>query len=277
MKKVTAIICSVIMSCAMFVSCGDESSSSKAEETSSAVTSEVSADDTSDSKAAETNSDATYAAAYTEKLKDGNFSIEMTTESDYTGAFTIKMESSGENFHMYMDLGEYGATDTYYLDGKMYTLEEATKTYMVFDMSDEEVGGEDAVSTGFGLEDDYDFVSSEETDDGLICETYSFVDEMLAADSETEVDPSTVKYYFDKSSGDLKKIEVSQMGITQTGIIQTVTVNSFVVGDVEITLPDLTDWTETDVSSLYDDEDFDFSDSEIEFSEEEPMETDEAE
>lgn len=272
MKKVTAIICSVIMSCAMFVSCGDESSSSKAEEASSAVTSEVSADDTADSKAAETNSDATYAAAYTEKLKDGNFSIEMTTESDYTGVFTIKMESSGENFHMYMDLGEYGATDTYYLDGKMYTLEEATKTYMVFDMSDEEVGGEDAVSTGFGLEDNYDFVSSEETDDGLVCETYSFVDEMFATDSETEVDPSTVKYYFDKTSGDLKEVEVTQMGITQT-----VTVNSFVVGDVEITLPDLTDWTETDMSSLFDDEDYDFSDEEIEFSEEEPMETDEAE
>lgn len=283
MKKITAIICSVVMSCAMFVSCGEEDSSSKAETSSAAVTSEAAADDTTDSKSdaatddtADSNSeaadsksesgngDSTYAAAYTEKLKDGNFSMDLTTETPYTGAINVKMAISGDNFRMYMDLGEYGATDMYYLDGKMYTLDETTKTYMVAEMSADEAGVEDIADTSLGMDDNYEFVSSEETDDGMICETYSFVDDMMTVDSDTEAELSTAKYYFDKSTGDIKKIEVTQGGMTQTA-----TINEIVIGDVEITLPDLSDWTETDMSSLLEGGEFEFSDSEIDFSEEE--------
>lgn len=284
MKKITAILCSVIMSCAMFVSCGEEDSSSKAETSSAAVTSEAAADDTTDSKSdaaddtADSNSeaaddttdskseasngDSTYAAAYTEKLKDANFSMDLTTETPYTGAVNVKMAINGDNFRMYMDLGELGATDMYYLDGKMYTLDEASKSYFVNEMSADEAGVEDVADTSLGMEDNYEFVSSEETDDGMICETYSFVDDMMTVDSDTEVEPSTAKYYFDKSTGDIKKIEVTQMGMTQT-----VTINEIVIGDVEITLPDLSDWTEADMSSFLEGGELDFSDSDIDFSE----------
>lgn len=255
MKKITAIICSVVMTCAMFASCGEESSSSKAETSSAVSSSESASDETSDSSSVEMTGDSTYAAAYTEKLRDGNFAIELTSASDYMGELEIKMEVSGDNFHMYMGLGEFGTTDTYYLDGKMYVLDEASKTYMVSETETTDTAGDDITSTGFGLSDEYEFVSSEETDDGMVCESYSYVDEMYAVDSETEVEPSIIKYYFDKASGDINKIEVTEMGMTQT-----VTINSFTVGDVEITLPDLSDWTETDMSSLWGDTDIEFSD-----------------
>ncbi|MBO5449109.1 MAG: hypothetical protein J5994_07240 [Ruminococcus sp.] len=252
MKKITAIICSLIMTCTVLASCSNSAESNKDSSSSKTTSSAVSADEDSKSEDGESKdsksedgeqSSGSYAEAYTQKLRDKNFSLVMTIESDLAGKNTMTMEYGGENYHMCLTSGDY-VVDTYLVDSKMYILDSENKAYSVLDYSRDLYGEEDPAVSSFGIQEDFEFVGSEETEDGLVCETYKYVDPVTedpgSEDSSSgDVGAIEYKYYFDKESGDLKKIDVSDTGITQT-----VTVDSFTVGSTEVALPDLTGWTE---------------------------------
>lgn len=244
MKKYIAIICSVVMTCAVFAGCSDKASSSSSEaKATSAVVSESVAEKSEGGDYSDT-----YAAAYTEKIKSKNFAMKMSVDNEYTGAMSLTMEFCGGNYHINLDSDAYGV-EMYLVDEKMYIMDASTKTYSVMDYSSDVYGEEDPVESGFGLKDGYEFVGSEETDDGMVCETFTYVDEIVALyedSSASDAVPNQCKYYFDKESGDLKKIEVTESGMTET-----IVVDSFTTDITEITLPDLTDWTEqsTDTDS----------------------------
>lgn len=268
MKKITAVVCSILMACTFAVGCGssdDETSSSKAESSSAAETSSQAAesessqqeesqteqteskqeaDDTaaSDDSSVKSNSEGgKLTQAYTESLSDGSFSLDRTIESEYTGEINMVLELVDTDMHLKMDAM---GMDMYYVGGEMYMLDSTLKTYAKEAVTPEELGMTDMDESAYGLDDSYTFVSSEETEDGFICETFDMDTSELGLDSllDSSDDTDTTyqsKYYFDKETEALKKIEVVSMGISET-----VTINSF-NGDIEaIELPDFSGWTE---------------------------------
>lgn len=269
MKKITAIICSLIMTCTVFASCGDSSSSSsKADTTAATTTTAAVAEDSSDAQSTtdttadsnvETATGDTLAAKYTQALSNQVFSLDMTVTSDYTGEMPMVLQADGTNYYISMNLMGM-AIDMYLIDNQMYMMDSSSKSYSVTSMDSADFNLEDEGVSSFGLNDSYKFVSSETTDDGLICETYS-IDESslmgeielgsgvtLETESTSETDSestSYAKYYFDAATEQLKKIEMSTMGMNESIVI-----NSFSTDDVKIELPDLTDWTLMDMSAV---------------------------
>ncbi len=150
---------------------------------------------------------------------------------------------------MHMKMNVMGMDmDIYVIDGAMYTLDSESKTYYTMDM--EESIDDFKSEVGYGIDDSYKFISSETTDDGLICETFESTDDLgIELESGVTLDTSdpddysfttTFKYYFNADTKDLVKIETISDGSTTT-----VTVNSFTTENVEVKLPDDFDsWTE---------------------------------
>lgn len=241
MKKITALIISLVMTCAVTAGCGSDSdSSSKAEESSSAA----SADESKAAVADKLEDTLTY--KFTESLKGDSLSADMTISSDYSDDSPMLIEVSGKNMHVSMDM--MGMTIEYYvIDGKMYTLDANTKTYYVADM-DEEI---DMSATDLcqGLTDQYSFVSSEKTDDGMICETFNYAEDWdlgsgvtLESGSSAEAFTSVVRYYFDENTGSIVKTESEADSM---GGVTTCKFNSFSTENVEVKLPDDFDtWSE---------------------------------
>lgn len=235
------------MTCAVFASCGNsDDSSSKSSSSKSSSSSASSA--SGDNSAASDSKSGTYTDAYTEILQSKHFSLDVTiTSPDYDSEAGMVLEFCDSDYHMSIS-DEEMSIEMYLIGEKMYLLDSTTKSYSVMDYSAELYGEEDPTASGFGIQEGYEFVGSEETEDGLICETYeAAVDDMYdfdtdsadesAAEEETEKD--IYKYYFNKETGDLVKLVA-----TQYGVDTVVTVNSFSTDITEIALPDLTDWTE---------------------------------
>ena len=138
--------------------------------------------------------------------------------------------------------------DIYNIDGVMYTLDIESKTYYTVDM--EESIDDFKSEIGYGINDSYKFISSETTDDGLICETFESTEDpdmelesgvtLDTSDSDDYSFTTTFKYYFNADTKDIVKIETISDGSTTT-----VTINSFTTENVEVKLPDDFDsWTE---------------------------------
>lgn len=245
MKKITALLVSLIMSCAVMAGCSDSSSSSssKADSTSKAETS------------AATDLEDTLTAQYTKKIQGESLAIDMTVASEYDNSSAV-VEIAGGNMHMKMKVMGVDM-DIYSIDGVMYTLDSESKTYYTVDM--EESIDDFKSEIGYGIDDSYKFISSETTDDGLICETFEKAEDSgIELESGVTLDTSnsddnsfttTFKYYYNADTKDLVKIETISDGSTTT-----VTVNSFTTENVEVKLPDDFDsWTEQSFDMSTDD------------------------
>lgn len=267
MKKITALLVSLIMSCAVMAGCSDSSSSSssKADSSTSKAETSAAADESTASEAGTaTNLEDTLTAQYTKKIQGESLAIDITVASEY-GDESAVVEIAGGNMHMKMNVMGMDM-DIYAIDGVMYTLDSESKTYYTVDM--EESIDDFKSEIGYGINDSYKFISSETTDDGLICETFENTDDLgLELESGVTLDTSdsddysfttTFKYYYNADTKDLVKIETISDGTTTT-----VTVNSFTTENVEVKLPDDFDsWTEQsfnmDTDDILDDAELNF-------------------
>lgn len=267
MKKITALLVSLIMSCAVMAGCSDSSSSSssKADSSSSKAETSAAADESTASEAGTaTNLEDTLTAQYTKKIQGESLAIDITVASEY-GDESAVVEIAGGNMHMKMNVMGMDM-DIYAIDGVMYTLDSESKTYYTVDM--EESIDDFKSEIGYGIDDSYKFISSETTDDGLICETFENTEDLgnelesgVTLDTSESDDRSfktTFKYYFNADTKDLVKIETIS-DVTTT----TVTVNSFTTENVEVKLPDDFDsWTEQsfnmDTDDILDDAELNF-------------------
>ena len=267
MKKITALLVSLIMSCAVMAGCSDSSSSSssKADSSTSKVETSAAADESTASEAGTaTNLEDTLTAQYTKKIQGESLAIDMTVASEY-GDESAVVEIAGGNMHMKMNVMGMDM-DIYAIDGVMYTLDSESKTYYTVDM--EESIDDFKSEIGYVIDDSYKFISSETTDDGLICETFENTDDLgIELESGVTLDTSdsddysfktTFKYYYNADTKDLVKIETISDGTTTT-----VTVNSFTTENVEVKLPDDFDsWTEQsfnmDTDDILDDAELNF-------------------
>lgn len=248
MKKITALLVSLIMSCAVMAGCSDSSSSSssKADSTSKAETSAAADESTASEAGTATDLEDTLTAQYTKKIQGESLAIDITVASEYDNSSAV-VEIAGGNMHMKMNFMGVDM-DIYNIDGVMYTLDSESKTYYTVDM--EESIDDFKSEIGYGINDSYKFISSETTDDGLICETFESTEDpdielesgvtLDTSDSDDYSFTTTFKYYFNADTKDIVKIETISDGSTTT-----VTVNSFTTENVEIKLPDDFDsWTE---------------------------------
>lgn len=267
MKKITALLVSLIMSCAVMAGCSDSSSSSssKADSSTSKAETSAAADESTASEAGTaTDLEDTLTAQYTKKIQGESLAIDMTVASEY-GDESAVVEIAGGNMHMKMNVMGMDM-DIYAIDGVMYTLDSESKTYYTVDM--EESIDDFKSEIGYGIDDSYKFISSETTDDGLICETFENTDDLgLELESGVTLDTSdsddysfttTFKYYYNADTKDLVKIETISDGTTTT-----VTVNSFTTENVEVKLPDDFDsWTKQsfnmDTDDILDDAELNF-------------------
>lgn len=267
MKKITALLVSLIMSCAVMAGCSDSSSSSssKADSSTSKAETSAAADESTASEAGTaTNLEDTLTAQYTKKIQGESLAIDMTVASEY-GDESAVVEIAGGNMHMKMNVMGMDM-DIYAIDGVMYTLDSESKTYYTVDM--EESIDDFKSEIGYGIDDSYKFISSETTDDGLICETFENTDDLgIELESGVTLDTSesddlsfktTFKYYYNADTKDLVKIETISDGSTTT-----VTVNSFTTENVEVKLPDDFDsWTKQsfnmDTDDILDDAELNF-------------------
>ena len=110
----------------------------------------------------------TLTAQYTKKIQGESLAIDMTVASEYDNSSAV-VEIAGGNMHMKMNFMGVDM-DIYNIDGVMYTLDSESKTYYTVDM--EESIDDFKSEIGYGINDSYKFISSETTDDGLICETF---------------------------------------------------------------------------------------------------------
>lgn len=267
MKKITALLVSLIMSCAVMAGCSDSSSSSSSKSDSSTSKAETSAaadESTASEAGTATDLEDTLTAQYTKKIHGESLAIDITVASEY-GDESAVVEIAGGNMHMKMNVMGMDM-DIYAIDGVMYTLDSESKTYYTVDM--EESIDDFKSEIGYGINDSYKFISSETTDDGLICETFESTEDLgnelesgVTLDTSESDDRSfktTFKYYFNADTKDLVKIETIS-DVTTT----TVTVNSFTTENVEVKLPDDFDsWTEQsfnmDTDDILDDAELNF-------------------
>ncbi|MBR1422428.1 MAG: hypothetical protein IJ571_03140 [Ruminococcus sp.] len=215
MKKFTALLVSVLMACTVCVGCGDSDSSSKSEKSNSSSAAAVK----KSAAVFDVNSDTHLAQQYTDKIKEGNFSLAAT--SDYTGDEPMVLELCGDDLHVKMSfLGI--SMNVYVKDGTGYMIDEDSKEYATQDASD--YTAEQVTSQSMGLDDSYTFVSSE-TADGFICETYEMSmvwetgSDVVVETEDDDSNKQTIKYYFDENTGMLKKIETVAFGYTSTSEI----------------------------------------------------------
>ena len=216
MKKISALLVSVLMVCSVFSACGDGDSSSSKDKASSSVSSSASKGGALEYD----DGDNTLAKQYTNKLAEGRFALSMT--SDMMSDDPIELALCGDDLHMKISM--FGVKMNMYVkDGVAYMVDEDEKVYATQDASS--YSADQIKSQTMGVSDNYTFVNREIAD-GLICETYEVAvqwqtgdDVTVEEDSEDDSDKQIIKYYFDEKTGDLKKVETEAFGMTSSSEI----------------------------------------------------------
>ena len=242
MKKITALMVSVIMACGILAGCGDSDSSSKSDASSKGKSTASTAQADPDTEGKH------LAEVYTEALDNKHFSLKMTATSDFTGETPFVLEMCGDDVHYEMSMLGFNIV-AYKIGDTAYVLDTASKSYAKDESGDLSEGMMNDDMT-MGVTDAYTFVSSENAD-GFIVETYnvknewqvndaSGVEVVVDSDDDDSSSDTVVKYYFDENTKDLVKIETTALGMTST-----TTIDSFDPEISEIKLPDDFDtWTE---------------------------------
>lgn len=131
MKKITALLVSLIMSCAVMAGCSDSSSSSSSKadsSTSKAETSAAAGESTASEAGTAKNLEDTLTAQYTKKIQGESLAIDMTVASEYDNSSAV-VEIAGGNMHMKMNFMGVDM-DIYNIDGVMYTLDSESKNVL---------------------------------------------------------------------------------------------------------------------------------------------------
>ncbi|MBO4866937.1 MAG: hypothetical protein J5582_10330 [Ruminococcus sp.] len=249
MKKFIAIVCALTLSCSIFASCGKKKSDdkdSKASKTGDSVTTE---DETS-SKAEEDPAEHTRTKAFYDSLNDKKFKLTMVTSSDMYEDSTTTVEMNGDNYHVDMVEGEMHY-EIFVIDGVMYSLNHNYKTYYKDENPNEMYLNVEPGMYTMGIESDYVFVSSETTDDGMICEKYYGPDMFtgLVATSDEDENATIFKYYYNNDSTRPEKIEYSTHDM-----FQTTKITEFSFEDITIEVPELEGWIDgNDADAAVDD------------------------
>lgn len=247
MKKIISMIFALTLSCAVLAACGDKTEKNDSPKESSSL-SETENSETPDDSGEETAEGMTLAQLYTESLENKDFRAEMITSSDFMDDVTTIVEVCGGDYHMSLGDGDERA-EVYVIGGVMYMLNHADMSYIKEENPDERYMTIDTHSYTMGIEDGYMFISSAETADGLICETYHAPDlltgELPSANEDGEA--TVYKYYFEQGKTTPLRIEMTAYGMSQT-----TTFNGFSFDVTSIELPDLSEWTDNS-ESVYDD------------------------
>ncbi|WP_124098274.1 hypothetical protein [Ruminococcus sp. Marseille-P6503] len=247
MKKISAIVISLIMTCAVFASCeNDDSSSEKTSDSKTEVTSSSAAEESAAESEAEsgTDGDTRLAEAYTAKLDSGEYIMDVTITSDLTGEMPCVISAKNGNYYVKTTVMGVEA-EVYVIDGTGYMIMPDLEAYQNIELDD--LG----VDT-FALDDSYEYVETKE-EDGLTVEVYKAeysddydleIDSSEDGDDVSEAEDdyalvSTVTYYFDES-GELKKVVTSDELSGET----TAVINSLEWTADDIAQPDLSGLTE---------------------------------
>ena len=239
MKKFIAVVCALTLSCAMFASCGKKDS--KKDDSSKSVTTDAETSEKADSSEADKDEgENTLTKAYCDSLEARKFKIKMSTTSDNGDDSVATVEMNGDNYCLSIGEGEM-KTDLYVIDGVTYVLKYADKTYSKQEHLDSLLMSIKPTDYAMGIEEGYKFISSETTDDGLICETY-YAPDLFSGEIPTNAEDGNVteyKYYFKPDGTYPEKVVMSAYGMVQTTIFE-----SFTLDAGEIVLPDLEGWTD---------------------------------
>ena len=279
MKRICALIVSVIMAAAALTACGSGDSSSKAEDISSASSAESTVESTAESTAESKTEESKPEESKTDESKAEESKAEESKAEESTPDESKAEAPKGDR----SGWGPLAKEYTEKLEGGVYTLDMTAKS----DLTGEvpmllEVNGKNAhmktapagmeievyivdgktysmmpsmnaytvtenaslekqnINT-YALADTAQMTASGE-EDGMQTETYSIP---VSSSGNTTISlDSTVKYYFD-ADGNLKKIVTSAAILGDT----TVEVNNVTFGDVNITLPDLSGMTKLEQGS----------------------------
>ena len=198
---------------------------------------------TSDESQSSVAEEKTYAQKYNDFLQSRDFSITLTDKSELMPENTMIVNYKGDDLSVEQKSDTYNYK-MYMIDGKIYYFDSATMNYSVTD-GNAQMGDFSPIETCYGIGEDYELQSSE-TKNGLICETYTYVDKItqMYDSSGSDSTKETSKYYFDEKTGELVKIEREAYG-TQV----VITVDSISHSGEEVALPSLEDWVcETDIT-----------------------------
>ena len=151
---------------------------------------------------------------------------------------TTVLKKSGNNAYTY-STSMMGVEECYTIDGKTYTLDAEEKTYTVEDAGESDSS---VISMVLIQNAKFEVLSSRLDNDNIVEEVRQTIKN---GDEETV---SEIVCTFDKETGDLKKIE-SVGG----EVPMTLEVKGIKPGPAEITLPDLSDWTEVKENESFED------------------------
>ncbi len=174
---------------------------------------------------------------YTYKFQQqaSSSALAMDLSMKYAGIdMPIEFKKNGNDFYFKMSVSQGQVSvvqEYYYINGTTYSLNAKNKTYTETKGTAANVGS----VTNLVPQGSFDVVSSKE-ENGLIAETVKIKQTSAAG----KVSTAEATYYYDKASGEPKKMDV-----TTSGIKTTVTVTKFEVGAQTIKLPDLTGWTKS--------------------------------
>ncbi len=272
MKKILALIVALGMTTAMFAGCSEDesstagttssssssaadssseaesskaedpsSSSSETETTTTTSAAQQSEPDTTTSQASNPGGAVKFEDSYTYKFqqntKEKKFA--MNLKMNYMGVdMPMEFKVNGDDVYMKMSASQGSVSyvqEYYVVGGKMYILDSAKKTYSV---SNNANGGMTGM-TNVTPEGTYEIISSKE-ENGMIVEEVKINQESAAGAKTT----SNAKYYYDKATGEPKRIDV-----TAQNVKSTVEVTKFEQGAQTITLPDLSGWTNKSASA----------------------------
>lgn len=239
------MILAMTLCCVVLTACGNkaEEGSSAGGGISSGAEDSSSSDDSGEAPAEEK----TLAQIYTDELDSKDFKATMIVSSDFSDDTTTIVEVCGGDYRMSVGDGD-DRMEVYYVDDVMYILSYWDQSYMRNEEPDEMYRSIDAHSYTMGVEEDYVFIGSEETADGLICETYHAPDLLtgLMPTSEEDGEATVYKYYFKSGETIPVRIDMIVYGMTQSTAFSEF---SFDVAAIE--LPDLSDWTDNS-ETIYD-------------------------